>query len=238
MGMSKPLSLIIYNMKNKYKILLSALLSVGPFINAASAEAPEVSGAVDTKYSSDYHRRGQLVSAEALQAQVGFNVAFESLNVFGDFFTNQSVKSAGADNDELTVGLGTSLFEDRFNAYLGVYNTDSTVLGENLEAFASLGANVLLSPTVSFYRDTDESLYTFEGQVSYDVDLDIVNVQLAGILGNTELTSAADSTYYGAKVTATKSIKNNLNLYADVALSDNDVRDNETVWGLGLNVSF
>ena len=225
-------------MNNKYKLLLSALLSVGSFINAASAEAPEVSGAVDTKYSSDYHRRGQLVSAEALQAQVGFEVGFESLSVFGDFFTNQSVKSAGADNDELTVGLGTSLFEDRFNAYLGVYNTDSTVLGENLEAFASVGANVLLSPTFSFYRDTDESLYTFEGELSYDVDLDVVNLQLAAVLGNTELTNVSDSTYYGAKVTASKTIKENLNIYADVALSDNDVRDNEAVWGVGLSVSF
>ena len=91
---------------------------------------------------------------------------------------------------------------------------------------------------MSLYRDTDESLYTFEGQVSYDVDLEVVNLELAGILGNTELTSATDSTYYGAKVTATKSIKENLNLYADVSLSDNDIRDNETVWGLGLNVSF
>ena len=225
-------------MKNINKLLLSALLSVGSFINAASAEAPKVSGDVDTKYTSDYHRRGQLVSAEALQAQVGFNVGFDSVSLFGDFFTNQSVKSAGADNDELRVGLGTSLFEDRFNAYLGVYNTDNTVLGETLEAFASVGANVLLSPTVSFYRDTDESLYTFEGQVSYDVDLEVVNLELAGILGNTELTSATDSTYYGAKITATKSIKENLNLYADVSLSDNDIRDNETVWGLGLNVSF
>ena len=225
-------------MKNKYISLLSALLSVGPFINAASAEAPEVSGAVDTKYSSDYHRRGQLVSAEALQAQVGFNIGFDSLSVFGDFFTNQSVKSAGADNDELTVGLGTSLFEDRFNAYLGVYNTDSTVLGENLEAFASVGANVLLSPKFSFYRDTDESLFTFEGEVSYDIDLEVVNLELAAILGNTELTEATDSTYYGAKLTASKTIKQNLNIYADVALSDNDVRDNEAVWGLGLTVSF
>ena len=27
-------------------------------------------------------------------------------------------------------------------------------------------------------------------------------------------------------------------LYADVALSDNDTRDNETLWGVGLSVKF
>jgi hypothetical protein len=224
-------------MKNKYKLLLTALLSVGSFINVAAA-APEVSGAVDTKYTSDYTRRGELVSAEALQAQVGFNVGFESLDLFGDFFTNQSVKSAGADNDELTVGFGTSLFEDNLNAYAGVYNTDSTTLGENLEAFVAVGANALLSPKVTVYRHTDDDLYTFEGQVSHSVDLEVIDLELAGIIGNTDLSSTLDSTYFGAKVTANKSIKENLNIYADVSLSDNDIRSNETVWGLGLNVSF
>ena len=134
--------------------------------------------------------------------------------------------------------MGTSLFEDNLNAYVGVYNTDSTSLGENLEAFASVGVNTLLSPKISVYRDTDDDLYTFEGQVSHGIDLDIIDLELAGILGNTDLSSAIDSTYFGAKVTASKTIKDNLNLYADVSLSDNDVRDNETVWGLGLNVSF
>ena len=98
--------------------------------------------------------------------------------------------------------------------------------------------NTLLSPKVSVYRDTDDDLYTFEGQVSHGIDLNIIDLELAGILGNTDLSSAIDSTYFGAKVTASKTIKDNLNLYADVSLSDNDVRDNETVWGLGLNVSF
>jgi hypothetical protein len=138
----------------------------------------------------------------------------------------------------LTVGLGTSLLDDRLDAYVGVYNTDNTVAGDNLEVFASLGVNTLLSPSVSVYRDTDQSLYTFEGQISYDVDLNIINLELAGMLGNTDLTTTEDSTYYGAKLTATKTIKDNVDLYADVSLSDNDVRDNETLWGVGLSIKF
>ena len=134
------------------------------------------------------------------------------------------------------MGLGSSFFEDKLNAYVGIYNTDNSELGDNLEAFASLELDFPLSPTVSVYRDTDDSLYTFEGQVSYGVDLDVVNLELAGILGNTDVSSAIDSTYLGAKLT--KTIKDNVNLYADVALSDNDTRDNETLWGVGLSVKF
>ena len=104
--------------------------------------------------------------------------------------------------------------------------------------FVSLQANVPLSPTFSIYRDTDDSLYTFEGQLSYDVDLDVVGLELAGILGNTDTSSTADRAYYGAKLTATKTIKENIDLYADVALSDADDRDNETLWGIGLSVKF
>ena len=218
--------------------LVSLLALLGLSINAASAEATNINGNMGTKYSSDYHRRGQLVSEEAIQAQVGFNVGLGAVDVFGDFFTNQSTASNSADNDELTFGLGTSLLEDKLNAYIGVYNTDNTSAGDNLEAFASIGVDTFLSPSFSVYRDTDESLYTFEGQVSYGLDRDIVNLELAGMLGNTDLTTTNDSTYYGAKLTATKTIKDNVDLYADVALSDNDVRSNETLWGVGLSVKF
>ena len=223
-------------MKTKLVSLLAVL--IGLSINVASGEAPKVNGNMGTKYSSDYHRRGQLVSQEAIQAQVGFNVGIGQVDVFGDFFTNQSTTSAGGDNDELTVGLGSSFFEDKLNAYVGVYNTDNSVAGDNLEAFASLGLDFPLSPTVSVYRDTDDSLYTFEGQLSYELALEVVSLELAGILGNTDVSSALDSTYLGAKVTATKTLKNNVDLYADVALSDNDTRDNETLWGVGLSVKF
>jgi hypothetical protein len=220
----------------KTKALIMALSCL--FINAASAEAPSVSGDVGAKYASDYQRRGELLSAEALQAQVGFNVGLGSVDFYGDLFANRSTESTGSDTDEATFGIGTSLWDDSLSAYLGVYNTDTGAGEDDLEAFASVQLNTFLAPKVSIYRDTDDSLYTFEGQVSYDIDLDVVGLELAGILGNTDTSSTNDSTYYGAKLTASKTIKENLNLYADLALSDNDVRNNETVWGLGLNVKF
>jgi len=132
----------------------------------------------------------------------------------------------------------TNILDDTLSAYLGVYNTDTGPGESDLEAFEAIQLNTLLTPTVSVYRDTDDSLYTFEGQVSYDIDLNIIDIELTGILGNTDTSTSADSTYYGAKVTATKTVKENINLYTDVALSDNDTRENETVWGIGLSVTL
>ena len=221
----------------KTKLTLIALLCALQ-TNVASAEDLSVGGNVGTKFTSDYQRRGQLVSEEAIQAQVGFTVGLGQVDVFGDFFTNQSTASTGVDNDELTVGLGTSLFENNLNAYVGVYNTDQSNGVDSLEAFASIGVDTFLSPSVSVYRNTDESLYTFEGSVSYDIDLSVVDLSLTGMLGNTDLTSSTDSTYYGAKATASKTIKDNVNLYADLTLSDAEDRENETLWGVGLRVKF
>ena len=216
--------------------LITVLLGLS--INAASAEAPAVNGEVGAKYASDYLRRGEVLSAEALQAQVGFNIGLEAVDLYGDLFTNQSTESTGTDTDEATFGITTGLFDDALNAYIGVYNTDTGVGDADLETFAALRFNTLLTPTLSIYRDTDDSLYTFEGQVSYDLDLEIVGIELTGILGNTDTSTTNDSTYYGAKVTATKTVKENINLYTDLALSDTDTRDNETVWGIGLTVVF
>jgi hypothetical protein len=219
----------------KAKIITAALLSAF-FINAASAEPAAVVGHVGTKYTSDYDRRGQLLSAEAIQAQVGFNVGVGSFDVFGDFHTNQAT-DADTDTNELTVGVGGGLFEDKLNAYIGVYNTESSGSSSDLEAFAMVQVDTLLAPTVSVYRDTDDSLYTFEGQISHTFDLQVADLKIGGIYGNTETSATADNTYTGAVASLSKTF-DSLNVYTDVAVSDNDTRDNETIWGVGLSLKF
>mgnify|MGYP003627715329 FL=1 len=218
----------------KTKITIAALLSV-LFINAASAESP-VNGNVGTKFASDYHRRGAQLSNEAIQAQVGFNVGVGGVDLFGDFHTNQGTDSE-IDTNELTVGLGADLFDDKLSAYVGLYNTDSTNTSNDLEAYASLSLSTVLSPSISVYRDTDDALYTFEGTISHTFDLNIANLQLAGILGNTDATAVQEYTYTGAKATLSKTV-NDINLYTDIGITDTESRDNETVWGVGLSVKF
>ena len=223
-------------MKTKLIILVAALWGLSS--NVASGEDSSIQGGMGTKFSSDYDRRGQLVSQEAIQAQVDLSVDLAGVDVFGKFFTNQSSDSSGSDNIELNIGVGKSLFEDNINAYLGVYNTDNSSSGDTVETFLSIEANTALSPKVTAYRDNDSELYTFEGQLSQELDLEFFAIELAGILGNTELTSATDSTYYSAALTASKQLNDNVSLYADIALSDSDLRSQGRIWGIGLDVRF
>ena len=166
-----------YNfMKNKTKLtcIFAALILGAASLNAANES---FNGNVSTKYTSDYARRGALLSEEAIQARVGFSSEVAGVDVFGDFQTNQSTASSGGNTDELTLGVGTSFMDDLLGAYIGVYNTDHSAVSEaSLEGFLSVSLNTALSPTVSFYQDTDDSLQTFEGQLTYNVDLDLATL--------------------------------------------------------------
>jgi hypothetical protein len=226
-------------MKNKTKltIMFAALIFGAVSLNAAGEDS--VKGSVSTKYTSDYARRGALLSQEAMQAQVGFSTAVAGVDVFGDFFTNQSTASSGGNTDEFTLGVGTSFMEDLLSTYVGVYNTDHSAAADStLESFVSVSLNTVLTPTISMYHDSDNSLQTFEGQLSYDVDLDFAKIGIGGILGTTDTLSVKNETYTGLVANASRSISDQFNVFTDVSISDSESRDNETVWGVGLNLNF
>jgi hypothetical protein len=174
-----------------------------------------------------------------MQAQVGFSTAVAGVDVFGDFFTNQSTSSSGGNTDELTLGVGTAFMDELFSTYLGVYNTDnSAAVDSSLEGFISISLNTALTPTIAFYQDTDDSLQTFEGQLSYNVDLDLVTLGLGGILGATDTLTSSNETYTGLTAKLSRNVNDQFNIFADMALSDSESRDNEAVWGIGLNLKF
>ena len=226
-------------MKNKTKLttLVAALILGAVSLNAA--EESSVKGSVSTKYTSDYARRAALLSQEAMQAQVGCSTAVAGVDVFGDFFTNQSTSSSGGNTDELTLGMGTSFMDDLLSTYLGVYNTDhSAAVDSALEGFVSVSLNTALTPTIAFYQDTDDSLQTFEGSLTYNVDFDLATLRLGGILGSTDTLVSDNETYTGLAAKVSRSINDQFNVFADVAVSDSESRDNETVWGVGLNLRF
>lgn len=222
--------------KTKLTTMFAALILGAVSLNAAEQA---FNGSVSTKYTSDYARRGSLLSQEAMQAQMGFSTAVSGVDVFGDFFTNQSTGSAGGNTDEFTLGAGTSFMDNLLSTYVGIYNTDhSTAADSTLEGFLSVSLNTTLSPTVAFYQDTDDSYQTFEGQLSYNLDLDLAELGISGILGTTDTLTTSNETYTGLSAKVTRSINDQFNIFADVALSDSELRDNETVWGIGLNLSF
>ena len=78
-------------MKTKIVSLIIALMGFN--INAAQAEDSTLKGNLGAKVTSDYQRRGEIVSEQSVQAQIGLNSAVGGVDIFADFFTNQSTDS-------------------------------------------------------------------------------------------------------------------------------------------------
>lgn len=219
-------------MKTKLVSLIVALLGLN--INVASA----INGNAGGEFSSEYHRRGAVVSQDAIQARIGANTDLGGLDVSLDFFSSQGTESGATNSNELTLSAGGSLFGDKVSAYIGVYNTDMSNSDAVLEGFLQLGVDAPLNPTVRAFRGTSNNLNTFEGQLSHSFDLKVVNLGLTGVLGNTETSQTADSTYTLVTGTVSKDVSENFSIYADLSLSDTNSRDSELFWGAGVSVKF
>ena len=220
-------------MKTKLVTLIVALLGLN--INVALAN---VNGSAGASFSSEYHRRGAVVSQDAIQAQLGANTNVGGLDVSVDFLSSQPTESGEVSSNEITLGAGGSLFGDKMSAYIGVYNTDMSNADSVLEGFISLSVSAPLNPSVKAYRGASNNLNTFEGQISHSFDLKVADLTLTGVLGNTETSQTTDSTYSMVTASASKSVGENLNIYADVSVSDTNSRDYETFWGAGVSVKF
>jgi len=223
-------------MNTKTKLTLVAALILGAVsLNAEKQES--LGGTAQTKYTSDYSRRGDIVSTNAVQASLGFETSISNLDVFGDFFTNQSTESE-VDSDEFTIGVGTRFIDGLVGTSVGLYNTDFSDSDNSLEYFLSVDLNTILSPRLSFFDDVDEDLQTFEGEISYDIDLSVADLSLGGVLGSTDNVTAQNQTYTGVSASLSKDVSEEFNIFTDVSFSDSESRDYETIWGVGLNLNF
>ena len=215
----------------KTKLIITALL--GFFINAASAETYSLG----TKYASDYFFRGSLMTQESIQADLGVNGEVFGLDYSANAFTNQSVES-GVDTYILNAGLSTSFFGDLLETYAGIGHIEN-VSGEALmEASLRLSIDTLLSPTVSFFRNLDESLYTSELSLSHDLDLDFASLGILGSIGISDLTNSNSETYYSLGENASRSIAEKSQISFGVERVDSNLIEAEYVFALGVSTQF
>ena len=211
--------------------IVSLLLAFGLSINAASAGNSAKIG-----YASDFFYRGAQKAEESVQASVMFGHSFGSLNGSLNACTNQAVDS-GNDSYHIGAGVGTSFADGLLSAYAGI-NHFEDVPGDALaEAEIRVSIGALLSPSVSVFRNLDDSLYTFEASASHGIDLGFAELGLSASIGNTELTSSNDTTYYAAGVSLSRPIG-----AAEGSLSidyvDADDLDREFVFGTALTFQF
>ena len=224
-------NIVLFIMKTT-KLILTALLGV--FINVASAENYSLS----TKYTSDYFFRGALNSEEAIQASLGVNGEMLGLNYSVGAFTNQSVSSGGSDSYIIAGGGSKSFMDGLLNGYIGLNHVEDVPGNTMLEAEVSLGIDTLLSPTVSVFRNLEDSLYTYELGLSHSLNVGLGDLTVGGTVGNTDLSNSQNETYYSAGLGLSKELSENAVASIDLARVDSDLISEEYVIGLGISVNF
>jgi hypothetical protein len=95
-----------------------------------------------------------------------------------------------------------------------------------------------LNPSLSVFRNFDDSLYTVEAGVSHELDLDVASVEVDASIGNTDLTDSTDRTYYSVGVAASKSLSDSAGIQIGLDYVDADDVDREFVLGTALTFNF
>ena len=187
----------------KIKLGIVALLCAFN-INATAAQKA-VNGNLDASYASDYFFRGASLGADALQFSVGANTKVGSVDLFADYFTNQTTGTNTANTDIVTVGAGVTFLDSLVDVYGGVINLDNDTAGSTLDGFVSAKINTLLAPSLTVYRNTDDSLYTVEGSLSHTVETSLVDLTVSVMGGTTDVTSSTDRSYLGGGIKLSRS---------------------------------
>jgi len=213
------------------KLIVTALL--GFFINVASAE----NFSAGINYASDYFYRGALKSGQAVQSNVGFSTSGGGIDFSAGAFTNQVVNS-GSDTYILSAGAAKSFADDILSVYAGVNHMEDVAGIAVLEAQVSLGINWHLSPTVNVYRDLDDALYTYELALGHSFDLDAFLLGFNGSVGQTDISSTVDNTYYTVGASASRSLGEDADLSLGITHVDSDTISNEYIFEVGISLKF
>lgn len=212
------------------KLGITAILCL--FSNAATAGT----GSVSAGYASDYFYRGALVAEESVQAGVNYGADLSGFKASLEASTNQSVEG-GADAYIISTGVSKQLGE-LVDLYVGLQHFELVDGNSNLDVELGFGISTILNPSVSIFRDTDDDLYTFELGVNHQFDLDVAELCVHALYGNTDVTEATDADYWIAGAKASKSISENADLALSYDYVDSDLIDNESIFGVSLTVSF
>lgn len=220
-------------MKTKLSMILTLL---GLSINVASAG----NGSVGLGYTSDYFREGALVSSEALQANASYGLTAGGLDLGVSAFTNQPV-DGGVDTYLIGATISKAL-NDTFSASLGLEHAEFVAGVATLDVTASLSAEMILNPSLTVRRDTEDAFYVFEVGASHDLDLEIANLRLHGVYGHSDNNDGAtvsnNTDYYVLGAGLSRSLSENASINASVDYVDSDLIDNESIFGLGISVRF
>ena len=212
--------------------ITSLLVLFGLTINAAL-----LGNSAKIGYASDYFYRGSQKAEQSIQASVRLGAQVAGLDASGHACSNQAVDS-GSDSYNLGAGLGKSFADGLLSTYIGLNHFEDVPGNALSELEVVLSSNAVLNPSVSLFRDVDASLYTFEAGVGHNFDLSFASLGLDASVGNTELSSSTDRTYYNVGASLSKSVSDGADLSVGVDYVDADDIDREYVLGTSLTFKF
>lgn len=211
--------------------IVSLLIAFG-LLNAANA-----GNSVKLGLASDSFYRGAQKSEESIQSSLMAGTALGGFNASAHICSNQAIDSE-SDSYHMGAGLGKSFAEGLFSLY-GGFNHFEDVPGEALsEVEIKLSSSVAFSPSLSVYRDIDESLYTFELSASHSLETDVADISINASIGNTEVTTSNDRDYYSVGASTSKSLSDSSDLSLGVDYIDADDISGEFVLGSALSFKF
>lgn len=210
----------------------------GLFVNAGFGADNGLSGNVGVSYETDHFFRGQAVASETLNSSIGLDANLGSLEAFADVSAFHSL-SGGDDKYDISGGLGTKVLDGQLGLSAGLLHYELIAGESKLDAFIAANLDVILDPTVTVYRNTDQNLWTYELGLSHDVELkDIATLSLGVSAGITETSSTTEVEYFEVGGEFSRGITENLDGVISVAYNDADNRDSETLAAFGFRVSF
>ena len=214
------------------KKIVKLLLALGLSINVALA-----ANTAEIGYTSDYLYRGSQQSQEAVQAAIGFEQNIAGLNASLGLFTNQSIDS-NSDSYIVSAGVSELFLDGLLGAYVGLNHVEDVSGPAFLEAQVSISIDCLLSPTLSAYRDLDDSLYTFELSASHDIDLGFVDLGLGALVGSTDVSNTDSRSYYSVGADLRKDLSESAFASLSVDYVDADDIEREFVFATALTLQF
>ena len=212
--------------------LVSLLTAFGLCINAAFAGNSARIG-----YASDYFYRGVQKAEESIQASLRLEHSLGLVDGSLHVCSNQAVDS-GNDSYHMGIGAGKSFADGLVSAYAGLNHFEDVPGNALSEVEVRIALSTVLAPSISVYRDLDDSLYTVEVGVAHTIETEVANLTASASAGNTETSSSVDSDYYSLGVAASRSISENADLGLGLSYLDADNIDDEVVLGASLTFNF
>lgn len=195
-----------------------------------------IAGSASIGYTSDYFRRGALLSEEAIQSSISLEKDVAGFSVSAGASTNQAV-SVGEDSYIIEGGASAQVGE-LLDLYVGLQHFEQRSNDATLEVNVVASLSSVLNPSVSIFRDTDDELYTYELGISHSISTEVAELGFSALYGNTDITENTNEDYYSLGVVASKDLSENAGVAVGYEYVNSDLIDEESIVSASINFSF